>query len=62
MTMSKSEHARKRVEYYTGKLLYFTKMQQDWKSKYFDAVKEEAEMLTGKMKGQIEIEGSTTND
>jgi hypothetical protein len=33
-----------------------------WEEKFEDAKKDEINMMTGKMNGQVEIEGSTTND
>ncbi len=59
MTMSKSEHAKKRVEFYKGKVTYFKNLLAAWEDRYEEAKRDEVAMATGKLNGQIEIEGST---
>ena len=56
--MSKSKHAKKRVEFYKGKVTYFKNLLAAWEDRYEEAKRDEVAMATGKL-SQIEIEGST---
>lgn len=55
MAVKKSEHAKKKILFCQGKIDYFTKQAEKWQAKHIIALKEEAELLSGKIEGQLEI-------
>lgn len=55
MTMLKSEHAKKRLGYYQGKVTQFQKQVEIWTAKHLEALKDEEGMRLGKMEGQLAL-------
>jgi hypothetical protein len=56
--MTKKQHAKKRLDFYKGKVEYFQKQAETWEKKFQEAASEE--VSAGQMDGQIEIIPNTS--